>query len=121
MKEGFVETFLYHVFGILPVVGYSLRHGKNFGFVTNDQLLEGMGLSALCRRHQCVVCFLDHAGCTNAFHRCDTSSRIRHIDFEEMQSPGQRLHAAKTARKWLPDQEDGSVRRCSGITSHNAS
>jgi hypothetical protein len=55
MKEGFVETFLYHVFGVLSVVGYSLRHGKNSAFVTNNQLLEGMGRSSLCGCHQCVV------------------------------------------------------------------
>jgi len=52
MKESLVETLLCRIFGVLTVVRYPLRHGKDPEFVTNNQLLESVCLSTLCGRYQ---------------------------------------------------------------------
>jgi hypothetical protein len=52
MKESLVKALLHHIFGILPVVGYPLRHRKSSPFVTKNQFLEGVRLPTLCCSHQ---------------------------------------------------------------------
>src|SRR5258708_26273241 len=55
VKEGFVETFLRHIFRILPVIGYPLLHGENSLLVTKNQFFESLSVSALCGSHQRAV------------------------------------------------------------------
>jgi hypothetical protein len=68
MKEGLVKTLLRHIFGILPVIRYPLRHGENSLFVTKNQFLESVRISALCGCHQRAVGFSVNITCTNGFH-----------------------------------------------------
>src|SRR5260221_2745856 len=68
MKESLVKALLHHIFGILPVVGYPLRHGKNSPFVTKNQFLEGVRLSTLCCGHQFGVGVLVYANCPKRSH-----------------------------------------------------
>jgi hypothetical protein len=51
VEESLVKTVLDNIFGILAVIRYPLRQGKNSPFVTKNQLLEGMRISALCGSH----------------------------------------------------------------------
>jgi hypothetical protein len=48
VKERFVKTVLHHIFGVLVVIRYSLRHGKEFPLVTKSQFLEGLRISGFC-------------------------------------------------------------------------
>src|ERR1700687_1789808 len=68
MKEGLVKTLLRHIFGILPVIRYPLRHGENSLLVTKNQFLESLCISALCGSHQRSVGVFVYTGCTRRFH-----------------------------------------------------
>src|SRR5258708_8114482 len=68
MKESLVKALLHHIFGILPVVGYTWRQGKSSTFVRKHQLLEGVRLSTLCCGHQFGVGVLVYANCTKRSH-----------------------------------------------------
>jgi hypothetical protein len=54
MKESLVKTLLRHIFGILPVIRYPLRHGEDFLLVTKNYFLESLSISALSRRQRAV-------------------------------------------------------------------
>src|ERR1700681_3828843 len=68
MKESLVKTLLHHIFGILAIVRYPLRHGKHSPFVTKNQFLEGERLPTLCSGHQRSVGVFGHTTRTKGFH-----------------------------------------------------
>ena len=78
MKEGLVKTLLRHIFGILPVIGYPLRHGENSLFVTKDQFPESLRISALCGVNQRTVGVLVYTRSTRRFHESDPPPPPRH-------------------------------------------
>jgi hypothetical protein len=68
MKESLVKTLLHHIFGILAIVRYPLRHGQHSPLVTKNQFLEGERLCTLGSGHQRSVGVLGHSTRTNGFH-----------------------------------------------------
>jgi hypothetical protein len=46
-----VKTLLRHIFGILPVIRYALRHSDNFLPMTKNQFFESQRISALRCSH----------------------------------------------------------------------
>jgi hypothetical protein len=78
MKEGLVKTLLRHIFGILPVIRYPSRHGENSLFVTKNQCLESLRISALCGSHQRTVGVFVYTGCKRHFHKSDPPPPLRH-------------------------------------------
>jgi hypothetical protein len=78
MKEGLVKTLLRHIFGILPVIRYPLRHGENSLLVTKNQFLESLPISALCGSHQRTIGISVYTGCTRHFHESDPPLPLRH-------------------------------------------
>jgi len=78
MKEGFVKALLCHIFGILAVIGYPLRHSENSLPVTKNQFLESLRISALCSGHQRAVGVFAYIGCTRSFHEIDPLPPLRH-------------------------------------------
>jgi len=73
-----MKALLRHVLGILPVIGYPLRHGENFLPVTKKQFLESLRLSALCGSDQRGVRVFVYTGCTRRFHESDPPPPLRH-------------------------------------------
>jgi hypothetical protein len=55
VKEDLVKRFLHNIFGILPIIRYSLRNGEDSPFVTKNQLVESLCISTLCGSHQHAV------------------------------------------------------------------
>src|SRR5260370_30756537 len=68
VEESLVKTVLDNIFGILAVIRYALRQGKNSPFVTKNQFLEGECLSTLCGGHQRGVGVFADISCTKGFH-----------------------------------------------------
>jgi hypothetical protein len=78
MKEGFVKALLRHIFGILAIIGYPLRHGKNSPVVTKNQSLESLCISALCGSYQRLVGVVVYARCAKHIHEPDPPPPLRH-------------------------------------------
>jgi hypothetical protein len=57
--------------GVLSVIRYALRDGKNFRLVTQYQFLESLRISALCRGYQRALAFFGYIGCPYCFHDLD--------------------------------------------------
>src|SRR5580658_5831634 len=68
MKEGLVKALLRHIFGILPVIGYPLRHGENSLLVTENPFPESLSISVLCGSHQRAVGVFAYSGSIRRFH-----------------------------------------------------
>jgi hypothetical protein len=77
MKEGFVKTLLRHIFGILPVIGYPLRHGENSLLMTKNQFLESLCISAPCGSHQRAVGVSVYTGSARRFHESKPPPPLR--------------------------------------------
>src|SRR5437879_7818742 len=78
MNEGFVKTLLRHIFGILPVIRYPLRHGENSLLMAKNQFLESLRISALCGSHQRAVRVFVYTHSTRRFHEADPPPLLRH-------------------------------------------
>src|SRR5467141_3212309 len=78
MKENLVKTLLRHIFRILPVIRYPLRHGENSLLVTKNQFLESLRISALRGSHQRGIGVFVYTGCTRRFHESDPPPPLRH-------------------------------------------
>jgi len=68
VKENLVKSLLHNIFGILPILRYSSRHGKNSPFVTKNQAFESLRIPTPCGSHQRAVGVLLHTRCTKRFH-----------------------------------------------------
>jgi hypothetical protein len=68
MEEDFVKTVLHNIFGILSVIRYPQRCGKNSGFVTKHQFLESLRISDLCGSYERALGISVYADCTTRFH-----------------------------------------------------
>src|ERR1700686_4411490 len=68
VKENFVKRLLHNIFGIFPIICYSLRHRQNSPFVTKNQLFESSCIPTLCGSHQPAVGVFIHTTRTKVFH-----------------------------------------------------
>src|SRR5713101_4013205 len=77
VKEGLLKTLLGHIFGILPVIRYPLRHGKNSLLVTKNQFLKSLCISALCGSDQRGVRVSVYTDSTSSFHESEPPPPLR--------------------------------------------
>jgi len=77
VKESFVKTVLGHIFGILSVIRYPLRYGKNSLLVTKNQFLESARISALCGSDQRTVRVSVYTRSTRRFHESEPPPPLR--------------------------------------------
>jgi hypothetical protein len=70
MKVSLVKTLLHHIFRILSVVRYPIRHRQDSPFVTHSQFLESVHFSALGGRYQRGIRIFVDTACTKRFHGC---------------------------------------------------
>jgi hypothetical protein len=68
MEENFLKSVLHYIFGILVVIGYPLRHGKNYPFVAKNQFLESLHVSVLGGSHKRDVGAFVYTGCLKRCH-----------------------------------------------------
>jgi hypothetical protein len=78
MNEGLVKALQRHIFGILAVIGYPLRHGKNSPVVTKNQSLESLRISALCGSYQRLIGVVFYTRCAKRIHESDPPPPLRH-------------------------------------------
>jgi hypothetical protein len=78
VKEGLLQTLLRHIFGILAVIRYPLRHGEHGLLVTQNQSLERLRISALCGSYQRLVGAFVYPRCAERFHESDPPPPLRH-------------------------------------------
>jgi len=55
VKESLGKRLLHNIFGILSIVRYALRHGKNPPFAPKNQVFESPRIPTPCGSHQRAV------------------------------------------------------------------
>ena len=79
-----MKRLLHNILGILAIIRYSLRHGKNSPSVTNNQFFDGPSISMPCGRHQHAVGVFIHITRMKRFLLEQKAAQIERLkDFSE--------------------------------------